>query len=184
MDIVYLLYIVKINKFSKFEKFTMIKLMKISFGDVRKTGFGGLQLALSLIAKWSLMSVLMTWCSDTKFCMFVKSKSIIVLEFLKHLVYSVTSWLYWLRLIRVSKLSFKTEFVDQSKLKSPTIIVGLRKILAFRSCSKLLFNLLATLETNTRQNLRCTMIISMTRISVSPHFAKSILSNFMFCLIL
>ena len=94
MDIVYILYIVKIDKFCKFEKFTVIKIMTNSFGDVRKAGFGGLQLALSLIAKWSLMFVLMTWCSDTKICMFVKSKSIILLEFLKHPVYSVTSWLY------------------------------------------------------------------------------------------
>ena len=60
LDKVYILYMVKNDIFSKWEKFTMIKLIKNSFGDVRKAGFGGLQLAPSLIAKWSLMSVLMT----------------------------------------------------------------------------------------------------------------------------
>ena len=40
MDIVYFLYVMKTNKFSKFEMFTVIKLMKISFGDIRKDWLG------------------------------------------------------------------------------------------------------------------------------------------------
>ena len=83
-----------------------------------------------------------------------------VLELLKHRVYSVTSWVYWFKLIRVSKLSFIEELDDQPRLKSPTIIVGLFKILVLRSYPKLLFNWFATqggLYTSTKQNLECAM---------------------------
>ena len=74
MDIVYFLYIVKINEFSKFEKFTVIKLMKISFGDVRKDWLWRFTIGSKFNCKMVTDVCFDDMCSDAKFCMFVKSK--------------------------------------------------------------------------------------------------------------
>ena len=93
MNIVNFLYAVKINKFGEVKKFLIVKHFRKSLLVIYdKTGLGGLQFILSLIAKWSLISFLMTRWSHTSFWLFVKSKSIMVLELLKHRVYSMTSW--------------------------------------------------------------------------------------------
>ena len=73
MDIVYFLYIVETNKFNKSKK-NHSDLTYENLFCWCKTDFGGLQSALSSVAKWSLISALMTWSSETKFCMLVKSK--------------------------------------------------------------------------------------------------------------
>ena len=52
MNIVNFLYRVKINKFGKVKKFLIVKVSKISLLVIyEKTGLGGLQFILSLIAK-------------------------------------------------------------------------------------------------------------------------------------